>query len=481
MAFPTSNRMAAGALLLTSSLAFVACGGGSSTSATSPTSGPASTSTAAPLQVNLGDAPADWILACGVKVDGMTLTSSTGATVNVMPAAANTEMTQLQAMVQPIASMNVPQGTYTQAQVTVSSVAMGYLDPTTHAYQQKTFAGPYTVMVPFSTPLTMGSSPMTLNMDLNLSASVALDASGNPTFSPAMTATMASVGTGTSNPMQGGMQHQVGSVSSVSGSTFTLGSMMGLPSATFSTNSSTQFPGAGLSGMGQMTNGMMVAVDASLQSDGTYLAQRVAYMGVGSTGGMGGGLVTAITGNPPTQLTVTANAGQGAGMMSSSIAGTFAVSLPAGVPYSVDSDGVDLSGMPFPATFDASTLAKGQRVEVVSTTGMMSGGMGGMGGGMTGTLGTLTATQVRLEPQALHGTVSAFTSGGSFSTFTLTLPADSALAALTGTATMQAYLPSTAQVWGATPVANGADVQARGLLFNDAGTYRLVVGWMAIH
>lgn len=479
MAFRNLNRVAAGGLVLAGALGFIACGGGATTSAAGSTGTVPQTATT-PMQVSLGDAPADWIMAFGMKVNGITLTSTTGATVNVVPASANTEMMQLQATVQPVASMNVPQGSYTQAKVTVSAISMGYMDPVSHAYTQKTLAGPFTATVPFSPAMTVGSSPVALNFDMNMGASVATDASGNPSFSPVMTAAMASVSSGAANPWQGGMQHQVGSVSGVSGSSFTLSSMMGLPSATFTTNGSTQFPATGLPAMGMMTSGMMVAVDASLQPDGTYLAQRVEYMGVGATGGMGGGLVTAITGNPPTQLTVTANAGQGAGMMASSIAGTFTVALPANAPYSIDSDGVDLSGIPFAATFDASTLVKGQRVDVVSATGMMSSS-GGMGGGMTGSLGTLTATQVRLEPQALHGTASAITPGGSLTTFTLTLPSDSAFATLAGTTTVQVYQPASAHVMGQTAVANGADVQARGLLFYDAGTYKLVVGWLAAH
>ena len=479
MAFRNLNKVAAGGLVLAGALGFIACGGGATPSAAGSTGTVPQTATT-PMQVSLGDAPADWIMAFGMKVNGITLTSTAGATVNVMPASANTEMMQLQAMVQPVASLNVPQGSYTQAQVTVSAISMGYMDPVSHTYTQKTLAGPFTATVPFSPAMTVGSSPVALNFDMNMGASVATDASGNPTFAPVMTAAMATVSGTSANPWQGGMQHQVGSVSSVSGSTFTMGSMMGLPSATFTTNGSTRFSATGLPGMNMMTSGMMVAVDASLQADGTYLAQRVEYMGVGATGGMGGGLVTAITGNPPTQLTVTANAGQGAGMMASSIAGTFTVSLPASVPYSIDSDGVDLSSIPFSATFDASTLVKGQRVDVVSATGMMSGS-GGMGGGMAGSLGTLTATQVRLEPQALHGMASATTAGGSLSTFTLTLPADSAFATLTGATTVQVYQPASAHVMGQTAVANGADVQARGLLFYDAGTYKLVVGWLAAH
>jgi hypothetical protein len=141
---------------------------------------------------------------------------------------------------------------------------------------------------------------------------------------------------------------------------------------------------------------------------------------------------------------------------------------------------VDLSGLPFTPVFDATSLSKGQHVDVVSGSSMMSGS-GGMGGGMTGSLGTLTATQVSLEQQALHGTVSNLTVNGSQATFTLTLPADSAFATLTGTTTILVYQQAGTQVSGsATTLANGADVQARGLLFNDGGLYKLVTSWIVI-
>ena len=490
MALRTFNRISAAALLLTGGMAFIGCGGGVHSSAAMGTGTGTGTGTgggnptpagSTAMQVAIGDAPSDWIMAFGMTVNSITLTNSTGGTVSVMPTATPTEMMQLMATLQPISATNVPQGTYTQAQVSVSNITMGYMNPTTHAYTQATMAGPFTATVPFSPSMTVGTTPVALNFDMNMASSVALDASGHVTFAPTMTAGMASVSGATSNPWQGGMQQQVGTVSSVSGTSFTMGSMMGLQKATFTTDGTTQFSGSGLSGMGAMTSGMMVAVDASLQADGTYLAHRVEYMQTGSTGMVGQGLVSALTGNPPTQLTLVANGGMGGGMMASSIGGTLTVSLPASVPYSVDTDGVDLTNLPFTPPFDASSVTKGQRVDVVSGSGMMSGS-GGMGGGMTGTLGTLTATQVRLEQQALHGTVSNYTANGSQATFTLTLPADSAFATLTGTTTILVYQQAGTQVSGtATALANGQDVQARGLLFNDGGLYKLVTSWIVIH
>lgn len=452
-------------------------GFGTSRTATATVTVAAAPTPSVPMQVSLGDAPADWIMTFGTTVSSISLMTAGGTSVNVVPTAASMEMMQLMATMQPVSSFRVPQGSYTQATVTLSAVSMGYMDPVSHAYVQKTMAGPFTATVPFSPAMTVGSSPVALNFDMNMASSVSLDGAGNIAFAPVMTAWMvAAPGTG-ANPWQGTMQHQVGSVSSFTGTQFTMGSMMGIQTSTFSTNASTVFPSSGLTGMGMMANGMMVAVDASLQADGSYLAQRVEYMGTGSAGMMGGGLVMTVTGNPPTQLTMVANGGMGGGMMASSIAGTMTISLPASVPYGFDADGMDLTNLPFTPAFGPSSLAKGQRVEVVSGSGMMTGG-GMMGGG---SLGTLTASQLRLEPQALHGVVSAYTATGSQASFTLTLPSESAFTAITGATTIQVYQQAGTQLYGLSAITNGLDVQVRGLLFYDAGTYKLVSNWMTAH
>jgi len=481
MRFNRLGKTVAGGLLVLGGLGILACGGGSSSSGTAsgPGSGTGTPPSATPVQVNLGDAPADWIMAFGMTVTGVSLTPASGTPVSLVTTATPMEMMQTMGTVQPLAALSVPQDTYTQATVTLASVSMGYLDPVTKTYTQKTMAGPFTAVVPFSPSLTVGASPMVLNFDMNMGASVAVDGSGNVTLAPVMTAAMASLATSGQTPWTGGMQQVMGSVSAISGSQFTLGSMMGMQKATFATDTATLFTGSGLAGMAGMTSGMLVSVDATVQPDGSYLAKRVESLGIGSTGMMGGGLVTAITGRPPTQITLAASTGQGGGMMPTSIGGTVTVSIPSGTPYAYDADGLDLTGLPFTPVFDPASLAQGQRVAVLATSGMMSGG-GGMGGGMMGSLGTITASAMRLEPQALHGTVSGYAVSGTQASFTLTLPADSAFATLTGTSTVVVYQQAATRMMGLTSVANGADVAARGLLFNDAGTYRLVAGWITL-
>lgn len=468
-------------------LALTGCGGGSGSSTVTPGSGSGSGSgtgggnpaPATQVQVNLGDAPSDWVMAFGMTVSGLTLTPTSGSPVSLMATATPMEMAQSMGTMLPLAAASVPQGTYTQATVTLASVSMGYMDPVTKTYTQKTMPGPFTAHVTFSPALTVGSSPMALNFDMNLGASMSVDGTGAVSLAPVMTAAMSGIATSGQTPWSGAMPQMMGSVSALSGSQFSLGSMMGMQKATFTTDANTLFMGSGLTSMAGMATGMLVSVDAAIQQDGTYLAKRVEALGIGSTGMMAGGLVTSLTGNPPTQLTLAAGMGQGGGMMPGTIGGLMTVSLSSTTAYVYDADGLDLTGLPFTPDFSAASLAKGQRVAALSASGMMSGG-GGMGGGMMGSVGTVTASALRLEPQALHGTVSGYTVNGTQASFTLTLPSDSAFATLTGVSTLQVYQQASTRLMGLQAVSNGTDVAARGLLFNDAGTYRLVAGWITL-
>ena len=449
--------------LMALTLVFMGCGGSSGNS--TPTQTPSATARTT-VQVGMGDSPADWILAFGMTVNSITLNNTNGSTVNMLSSATQMEMMRLMGTVQPISVMNVPQGTYTAATVTFSSVQMGYMDPTSHQYAQKTVAGPFSGTVSFNPPMTLGSTPSSLSFDMNMSSSVSIDSGGNVTITPSFTV-MTSPLTPGQNPWQGWMQHMVGTVASASGSQFTLNTMMGLQSATFNTNSNTQF--VGMSGMGMMSGGVVLAVDATTQPDGSLMAQRVESMS-GSGGMMAGGIVVGITGNPPTQMSMVANNGIGGGMMMSAISGNITINLSSSTPYSFDSDDVDLANLPFTPTFDNSTIAKGQKIDVVSGGSMMGGGM--MGGS------TINASQVRLEQQGLHGTVSNYSASGSQATFTLTLPADSAFATLTGTSTITVYKQNGTQMHNVSAIANGDQVEIRGLLFHDSGSYQMVSTWI---
>jgi len=453
------------AALIMSFLLLLGCGGGTSSSQ-NPNPQPNTTA----LQVNLGDAPSDRLVAVSMTIGSMTLTNGSGGTVTVVSSSTPVEMMHLMGTVEPISLMNVPQGTYSGATVNISSATVLYMDPTTMQLVQKSVPGAMAANVNFSPRLTLGASPMVLNLDMNMASSVSIDNSGNVTMTPTMTASMNPCCTGNSQgPQNGGMEHMTGTVMSFSGSSFTMSMMQSSQNISVTTGSGTQFEGMG--GMGGMSNGMIVMVDAKMQSDGTFMAQKVESMMAMSGGSMADGLVTSLTGSPVTQLTLGTMDGTGSGMMGSELAGTLTVNVSPTAVFNIDSDNVDMSNLPFTPTFDGTTVFKGQRVEAVSSTGMMSGG--GMGGMMGG--GTINASEIDLEQQGLSGNVSGYT-GAAPATFTLTLPADSAFTTMTGSTTVTVFQQAGTELWGMTGISNGSTVHVRGLLFFDAGTYKFVAG-----
>ena len=463
----TTTVVACLAVLLGSLLTACSSGSGSGSTGTNPSPTPAAKTA---VQINMGDSPADWMLAFSMNITSMSLTGSNGSAA-VVSTSVPMEMMHLMGTMEPLAMINAPQGTYTGASITIGSASVMYMDLTTKALVQATIPGPTTGTINFSSPITVGSTPMAMGFDLDLASSVTMGSNGSLSMNPVFHVISGTQGSG--NPMDfedGGIQQMMGSISSVSGSSFTMSSMQAAQNFTFATNTSTVFDGTNIS---SMAGGMGIIVDAILQSDGSLLATRVQSM-MGSGGVMGGGMITAVTGQPPTSLTMVMQNGAGAGMMSSYFAEGATIDLSGSTTYEIDDDGMDMSSLPFTPTFDGSHIYTGQSVMPISSSGMMSGGMGGgmMGGGTMA--GTITADEVALEPQGLTGTASVSISSGSPTSFTLTLPSQSAFTTLTGATSVTVYQQSKTIMSGTSPIASGTAMHAFGLLFYDGGQWKMV-------
>jgi hypothetical protein len=123
-----------------------------------------------------------------------------------------------------------------------------------------------------------------------------------------------------------------------------------------------------------------------------------------------------------------------------------------------------LGGIPgtpnFP--FDATTIKPGQRTEVETTGAVPAAG------------GTVVADKVKLQQQAMSGTVSTFVAGsGGAATFDLTLPASSYVALLSGQTVVHVFQqPKTDNRFGT--ISNGSVVRVRGLLFWTGSSFNLI-------
>ena len=218
----TTAAIACLAFFLTSLL--TACGGGNSS--TSGTGSNPTPTAKTPVQVNMGDSPADWMLAFSMNITSMSLTGSNGS-ATVVSSSTPMEMMHLMGSMQPLAMVSAPQGTYTGAAIMIGSATVMYMDPTTKAAVQATIPGPMTANVTFSSPITVGSTPMAMGFDLDLASSVTASSGGNLSMNPVFHVSSGMQGSGDAlDPTNGGIQQMMGTVSGVSGNSFVMTSLL---------------------------------------------------------------------------------------------------------------------------------------------------------------------------------------------------------------------------------------------------------------
>lgn len=445
-------------LVLAGALAWTSCNGGNNmTSTTSP--GTSAIMHSAMVTVNVGDDPDDQVAALEITISSISLTNSAGTAVPVLTTPVEIELRHLAGTFQPIVLTSVPAGTYTQANIQLSSAKITVLNPATGQIVTQNITVPSTpISIKFASPLTLTTQAATVNLDFNLASSVSIDASGKITFTPSILATVAMVPSNTGDEDEaenGEVEDVVGAISAISETSFSI--MLSQQTLTFTTNSSTEFDG--ISGFSALMKGMIVQVRAVTQSDGTLLATKVEAEDEDEDENEteAQGLVVSTTGTPVTQFSMLVRDHSGITTMTP-LGSTLPVNVASGTQFRIDTDHIDLTNLRFTPAFDATSLTKGQNVE---TEGTVSATM-------------LTANKVRLKQQTLIGTVSGFTQNGNAATFTLTVPTSSVFAMLAGQSTVTVFQqPSTRT---RVTVANGATVKVRGLLFFTSGKYNLVAG-----
>jgi uncharacterized protein DUF5666/uncharacterized protein DUF4382 len=434
------------------------CGGGASAAGGGGGGGATTT------QVRIGDAPADRVLMFEVTVGPISLTPSSGAAVTVLSATRRLELTHLSGTNEPLALLKVPQGSYTSGTLTVANPEVVFVNNLGQTVKLEP-AFHQAVTVNFNPALTVGTSASVVNIDLNVANSLTFDGQGNVTgvniSAGSFTfSTSAVAAENEQEPEDGELEDITGTVSSVSGTSFTLTvGMTGTP-LTFATDANTEFKeGATLA---TITN-MVVTIEGVTRADGTLYAKEVE--GVETTGMEADGLILQVTGNPATQLTFVADDGSGSGMDDTKTGLTLTADVSQNPQYKVDKGNIDtngIGGLPAPPNFpfDASTVHAGQRVEVES------------GNALSGN--SLVAEKVKLIQQTLSGTVSGL-SGTAPTTFTLTVAPDSAFAMLSGSTSVTIFWQPGTDVHNlAHALANGDAVRVRGLLFFTGTGFNMI-------
>jgi Domain of unknown function (DUF5666) len=415
------------------------CGGNNSVTNAGPTN----------ATINTADGTNDQIMKFELTVSSLTLTGSggTATTGNLLSKSAEVEFVHQAGTFEPLALVNIPPGTYSGASLTVSDPEVVVLNNAVPPAPVKIPAtlSSTSATVTFTAPITITSNNSTvINFDLDLAGSVTL--SGTPPASASVTPKF-NVTTSTATNQgddSGDMDDIHGSVTAISAPNFTI--QNGQSTISFATDNTTQFKD-GLTSLSQLKVGDIVEVDATTKPDGTKLATKIGVE-EGQSGEEAEGIVTAVTGAPATQITI---AHQVDSSNSATPPVTMDLTIGAGTQFIVRADKLNLGGT-VPA-FDASHIAKGQRVEADAASGAAS---------------PMAADKIKLREQALVGTVSAASASG----FTLTLNANSAFATLTGQSTVAVSIVSGTDL-KVTP-ANANTVRVRGLVFVNAGAYTLI-------
>jgi hypothetical protein len=156
----------------------------------------------------------------------------------------------------------------------------------------------------------------------------------------------------------------------------------------------------------------------------------------------------------------------GSGMDDTKVGGTITADV-SSARYKVKKGNIDdcgIGGLPSAPTFpfDATTVHAGQRIEVESVIAL------------NGT--SITADKVKLQQQALIGTVSGLqgpTTAGPV-TFVLTLSSDSAFAMLSGKTQLTVFWQPGTDLHKLASVNNGDKVRVRGLVLFTGSSFNMI-------
>jgi hypothetical protein len=432
-------------------------GGGSSIASPSPTPTPGGAA-ANSAQVRFGDAPADSVIAFEVSVSSLSLTpAGGGAPVAVaVPAGNRIELTHASGKFEPFIAGNLPQGTFSAANLTLVNSELTFLTATGTAVH---INGPASasVTIPLSPSLTIGSSPLVLNIDVNVGASITTAAGvvNGIAFTPASFNINAKAPGVAANQQDddGEIEDVQGTVTAVNGSSFTFKVGQTGSSMTFNTDGTTQFKD-GVTSVASLLN-QVVTVEGFTRADGSLFAKEIEGL-ESSTGGEIEGLITAISG---TTLTVNAHDGIGSGMDDTKVGASFSVNI-AGLnasKFRVKNGNGFGGGLPtatFP--FDATTIHQGQRIEVDTDSPVPPAN------------GAISPDKINLQQQGVSGVVA----NASANIFDINLATDSALRTISGQTVV--HVTTNASTDARVAVANGDTVQVRGLLFWNGTSWQMI-------
>jgi hypothetical protein len=228
-----------------------------------------------------------------IQLQNISLTNQSGASVSLISSDQGLEFIHLNGGVEPLLTVNIPQGIYTAATATIGTAEFtcvtltptGGLDTSIFAYGE-TPADSVTVNLP--SPITVTGPRMSLNLNMLVAQSAAFSSCYDPSsqytysISPTFEVTAFPLSAQPSNTANGRVNTLDGQVTSIDTASgvfqLSLPQDLYLPaiSLSISSNGSTVFQG--INGLSDLTVGMLVDLDGFIQADNSVKATRVAVL-----------------------------------------------------------------------------------------------------------------------------------------------------------------------------------------------------------
>ena len=437
-------------------------------SAVSPATGSNINSPSVSVPVLITDAPSAPLVAFSLTLDSITLTDTAGQTASVLSSPTTIEICHLNGIQAPLLTASIPEDTYVSVTITFSDPQITYINSSGQPVTVSPTLATTSFKLTFPAPITISNTSTSLLVDLLAAQSVTISGTTvtvNPVFNVTNVPPPSTIPP--PGPNGTGMQ-QMGTVVSVSGTTLVIEPGSG-PNFTLTTNSATVLQG--FSSLSTLTAGELVQVDFVLQSGGVFLATRIQLAPPPPSGqppiNLLNGTVTSVSSGSFTMVPMQV-LGPAIGPVGPTAVSPFTVTTNSSTTFAITPQFQSLSGLPFTPTFTAANLTAGQTVSVTASS-------------VTGT--TATATSVDLIPQTLGGVVTAISTVGSYTAYTLTLVGGDAFTSLTGASTVTVYTsaatagPVAATAINNTPIKVGSQVRFNGLVFNTgSGTFAMVAG-----
>ncbi|MFZ0137718.1 MAG: hypothetical protein WAK89_11700 [Candidatus Sulfotelmatobacter sp.] len=426
----------------------------------------------------------DQLFQFSVTLQGLTLTSQSGQTVSLLATPAGDEFMHLNGHVEPLATVSVPQGIYISAAATVSGAfpACAGQSPGTLLVDEALggLNGLTPASIELEQPITVTGSAMGLVLNLQVSKTAPFNGGCSSsltnavTITPTFSLTPISIAAQPTNSANGKVLGVEGLISSVdadgngfsAGALYSMNESGNLPTWQVSVSSGTVFQGVGSTS--GLAVGMPIDMDLVIEPDGSLLGARVAVYDTDTTNlslAFGPPIAIYSSGDYQADYPVTDTVEIEQYGQLSELTGLYSLS---GATTQISGQLANLQSLPFPATFDTANMVDGQNI-LFSTHAPIEPFQ--------------ALTTITLLPQTLDGTVSAISSEGNFTTYTVTLapydlfpnlavqPGQTTL--LTNPNTVVVYADSNTQMLNSSAVSVGGLFRFYGLVFNDNGTLRM--------